>query len=176
MSDSTSRELRLYGALLTRLLDALPARSRAHYGAELAAVYEDILRDTHAQSGIGAVRRRLPGLVMDVGAALVLEYVDLWRRASCSPLRVAIVSLAATAFVWSLTLVAAAGRAEWVISVLEFNLATTVTLMLGLPVVSLVASRVSVGPGQSTDGHSVLYASIAVTTATWSVLLWHVAA
>jgi len=174
--DPRTRELRCYRTILGCMICALPASTRRLYGDELADVYDDLLRGTFNEFGIQGVRRRMPGIITNALAAIGLEYVDAWRGASLPPLRFATWSLIGAALIWALSVVATLADGGWAAAILELHLGVTVTLMLGLPVFSLVASCVGASAGQPTEGRYVLGTSIAATGLAWAVLACHVVA
>lgn len=171
----TCREIDCYRSLLKALARMLPARSQALYGDELARTYDAQLLEILGTSGKRGVRGQMPGLLADAGTALVLEWVDVWRGTWISPLRFAGMALIAAGALWSLVALASLGDARWAAAVLDYSLPVTVTLMLGLPLLSLVASRVGAGPDRRREGRTMLRASAASTVVAWFILTCHIA-
>lgn len=172
--DLQTRELDFYAALLAAMLRCLPRRSYLAYGDELAGIYRDELIEMRKSAGMTAVRRRMPVLLADAGTAVCLEFVDASRRAWLAPHRFAAVALAAAGIVWGLTVVASVANARWAVAILEFSLPLTVILLLGLPALSLVASRVGAGPGNESQGRATMGASIAATATAWTIMTCHI--
>lgn len=176
MTRSDLRILPFWKAFLRRSLFLLPRRTRQQYADELGDVYDATTQEAYDQGGVGALAKLLPHLIVDLGAAIATEYVDLWRRSTYGPSLVARSCLLIAGLFWALILIESQLQVGWAGELLNLNLTLTIVATFALPTIALVASWA----GSNSNGQfvrntaSLLCVSATSAATTWSILAWHV--